>query len=221
MKQEFILQRNAPGVIIFFAGWGMDIHPFRHLESRCDIYICYDYTTLDALHVQALSGYRDIQVYAWSLGVWAAGRVLSPDITPDIDDIDVKFSCALGGTTFPIDDTYGIPEAIYGGTLRGLNAQTLQKFQQRMCGRKVDWEAFMQCAPQRSLENLREELAALREHYHNHPETTFEWEHAIILSKDRIFPVENQRHAWDRLQVEYREYPFPHYDAALFEYLFQ
>jgi len=46
--------------------------------------------------------------------------------------------------------------------LQELNEQSLQKFQRRMCGSAADYKAFQTVAPQRPVEELKEELAAIQ-----------------------------------------------------------
>lgn len=90
-------------VILFFTGWGMDETPFIHyLPQHRDLIICYDYRSLD-FDKTLLSTYTQIQVVAWSMGVWAASQVLQGSNLP------ITQSIAINGTPFPIDDARGIP----------------------------------------------------------------------------------------------------------------
>ena len=132
--------------LLFFAGWGMDETPFMHnLPPNKDLIICYDYRSLD-FDSTLLSTYEGIYVVAWSMGVWAASQVL-----PD-SNLPLKQSIAINGTPFPIDDMRGIPPAIFEGTLNNLNEATLQKFRRRMCGSGSAFQAFLEIAPQRPVE---------------------------------------------------------------------
>ena len=47
MKHYFIQQKHLPRLTLFFAGWGMDEHPFEdyHPTGR-DLLVCYDYRSL-------------------------------------------------------------------------------------------------------------------------------------------------------------------------------
>ena len=58
MKQTFIIRNNGKHLLLFFAGWGMDETPFRHIHpAECDWMICYDYRSLefDTTLIQAYS----------------------------------------------------------------------------------------------------------------------------------------------------------------------
>lgn len=134
----------------------MDETPFIHyLPQHRDLIICYDYRSLD-FDKTLLSTYTQIQVVAWSMGVWAASQVLQGSNLP------ITQSIAINGTPFPIDDARGIPPIIFEGTLNNLSEATLQKFRRRMCGSGSDFKAFCEIAPQRTVEELKEELAAIR-----------------------------------------------------------
>ena len=78
MQQVFIIKQNNPNLLLFFAGWGMDVHPFEHFRpAHHDFLICYDYRSLH-FDVSLLNGYKQIDVVAWSMGVWAATQVSFP-----------------------------------------------------------------------------------------------------------------------------------------------
>ena len=78
MIQTFISRRHTDDLILLFAGWGMDTHPFACLSHiGCDCCVCYDYTDLN-FDTTPFLDYKNIEVYAWSFGVWAAATVL-PD----------------------------------------------------------------------------------------------------------------------------------------------
>lgn len=160
MKQHFLIQQNHKRLLLFFAGWGMDARPFCSFQPKdCDWMICYDYRSAE-FNVEALANYSEIIVIGWSMGVWVASEVMQ--LHPELP---IKGSLAINGTPYPIDDQKGIPSAIYEGTLEGLNDNTLQKFQRRMCGSNTEYQTFQQTAPQRPIEELKEELIKIRERY--------------------------------------------------------
>lgn len=48
MIQTFISRRHTDDLILLFAGWGVDTHPFACLSHiGCDCCVCYDYTDLN------------------------------------------------------------------------------------------------------------------------------------------------------------------------------
>lgn len=76
MKQTFIIRNNGKHLLLFFAGWGMDETPFRHIHpAECDWMICYDYRSLE-FDTTLIQAYSKISLIAWSMGVWAASQVM-------------------------------------------------------------------------------------------------------------------------------------------------
>lgn len=69
-------KRQASPAIAIFAGWGADETPFKDYQpADSDYMLCYDYRTLD-FDASLLKGYKKINVIGWSMGVWAASRVM-------------------------------------------------------------------------------------------------------------------------------------------------
>ena len=135
----------------------MDETPFLQIRpTNKDWLICYDYRSLefDAIILQE---YSEITLIAWSMGVWAASQIMK-----QYPSLPLSQSIAINGTPYPIHETKGITPAIFEGTLQGLNEQSLQKFQRRMCGSTAGYKTFQTVAPQRSIEELKEELAAIQ-----------------------------------------------------------
>ena len=190
MKQYMIRNKKNRSLHIFFAGWGMDQHPFAGLSTeKEDLMICYDYSDM-TFDFSLLSGYENIHLTAWSMGVRAAAATF--------ENTDIRFSerIAINGTMNPVHDTNGIPCAVFEGTLQSLNPKNLERFNRRMCNSDKNLIAqFTAHAPQRDIESLREELAAIGIQASN---TTpdFHWDKVIIGENDLIFPFINQQNAW-------------------------
>ena len=160
--------QEPPRLLLFFAGWGMDEHPFlQYAPQDSDFMICYDYRTLD-FDTSPLTGYTVIDVVAWSMGGWAASQVLSK--------VSLRRMWADGNV----------------------------------------FARFQLTAPERSIEELKEELAAVAEQYRILPTGTFAWEQAIIGESDRIFPPTNQRAAWKGISMSNIDGNEAHYDESLF-----
>lgn len=208
MKQYFIQRKHFPRLTLFFAGWGMDEHPFMDCRpADSDLLVCYDYRSLE-FDFTLLQGYRDIRLVAWSMGVWAASVVLQDAAVPLGERI------ALNGTVTPVDDRRGIPQAVFGKTLESLNEVALEKFIRRMCLRKENLAAFLSKRPQRPVEELKEELRKIGEQVKAVAVPRLEWGRAVIGTDDLIFPAANQRNAW-QTGVEVAEYAVPHYSAEV------
>lgn len=190
MKSKFIKRNQSNRLILLFAGWGMDWRPFAELDHPgYDILVVWDYREL-SYNWRPLLKYDEICLIAWSMGVFAASVTIH-EIEPRI-----TMRVAVNGTLIPIDDTRGIPPAIWRGTLNALSPATWRKFKRRMCVSAEQYEQFSEVAPRRSLDELKEELIALETHTMFHVRQITDWDLAIISRHDGIFPASNQRRAW-------------------------
>lgn len=212
MQQTFIIRQHHPRLLLFFAGWGMDETPFQHYHpTQSDYLICYDYRTLD-FDESSLSGYSEIHLVAWSMGVWAASQVMQQCALPLMQRI------AINGTPYPVNETKGIPAALFQGTLDGLNEASLLKFHRRMCADKHSFEQFQRIAPHRPIEELKEELAAIAQQQAQRPlEKGLGWQQAVVGEGDLIFPPLHQQEAWREQGTPVAMGKEAHYSEALFK----
>lgn len=211
MKQHFIIKNNQKHLLLFFAGWGMDENPFSQIRPiGYDQMICYDYRSLE-FDVTLIQDYSNITLLAWSMGVWTASQTMK-----QYPNLSISRSIAVNGTLYPIHETKGIAPSIYEGTLQGLNEQTLQKFQRRMCGSATDYKSFQTVAPQRPVGELKEELVAIRSQYLSLDPSDFTWHKAIIGKNDRIFLPDNQSRAWENNVKSLELTEAAHYQPELF-----
>ena len=211
MNIDFLRRSGSPTLELFFAGWGMDSRPFAWAADSphtadCDFAVCYDYTDIQLDKVNQanaqLHGYSKVRVRAWSLGVYAASLVL-----PGLG-CNVSKAVAINGTLWPIDDELGIPHAVYDATAASLSAESLERFNRRMCG--AHRAVFESRRPLRSVDSLRAELLHIRECAADRSRPQFTgWTQAVLSSRDKIFPIANMRRAWPATpQLELDE---PHY----------
>ena len=211
MNIDFLRHSGSPTLELFFAGWGMDSRPFAWAADSphtadCDFAVCYDYTDIQLDKVNQanakLHGYSKVRVRAWSLGVYAASLVL-----PDMG-CAISTAVAINGTLWPVDDELGIPHAVYDATAANLTAESLERFNRRMCG--AHRAVFEQRRPLRSVDSLRAELLHIRECAADRTRPQFTgWTQAVLSSRDKIFPIANMRRAWAATpQLELDE---PHY----------
>ena len=211
MNIDFLRRSGSPTLELFFAGWGMDSRPFAWAADSphtadCDFAVCYDYTDIQLDKVNQanaqLHGYSKVRVRAWSLGVYAASLVL-----PDMG-CAISTAVAINGTLWPVDDELGIPHAVYDATAANLTAESLERFNRRMCG--AHRAVFEQRRPLRSVDSLRAELLHIRECAADRSRPQFTgWTQAVLSSRDKIFPIANMRRAWAATpQLELDE---PHY----------
>ncbi|MBE2895339.1 DUF452 family protein [Pasteurellaceae bacterium HPA106] len=201
MQFHWFKRAGKRKLILYFAGWSSAPNAVEHwvIPDDCDALACFDYRTLD--FSPDLRAYDEITVVAWSLGVWVAQQVLG-------QGLPIVNSIAINGTGLPIDDDFGIPQAVFSATLQHLDAAGRVKFERRMCGTREILRVYQQF-PARALAEIYDELAALERAINAAPKRTFRWHKAIIGIHDRIFPAESQVRYFTQFQ--------PQCDIVMFE----
>lgn len=203
-------------LLLFFAGWSARPELFTRLEAdeKMDVMIVYDYR--DTVFMEDLSKYTSIRLIAWSMGVRMAEIMLG-------EKYHFAEAIAVNGTGRPVDDNYGIPSAIFRGTIEGLSHESLQRFNRRMCGSRDVLERYA-AIPHRSLEELKEELQHIYDLSISNPDApiahtqrSISWTRAIISKDDRIFPATAQRNYWQERCLNVDEIVSPHYPFFLWK----
>ena len=242
MKQVYIIKKNNPKLLLFFAGWAADETPFKqYCPQGMDYMICYDDRTLD-FDTSILEQYRQVNVVAWSMGVWAAPIALAS--VPK----EKLLLIAFNGTITPIGDTDGIPEKTFRDTLSGLTPASLQKFMRRMCKDSNAYKAFLAITPRRDFNEIKEELELIEKKYTqmrgitidengnyiysnddemdayvNDKYQYIDYDYAFIGVNDRIFPLENMKLNFDDMFDDDKLIvaDCAHYDEPMFRFLLQ
>lgn len=187
MKTKFY-DHQGEHLIVYFAGWGTPLDAVAHLilPTDHDLLICYDYQDLKLDF--DFSAYQQIRVVAWSMGVWVAERVLQ--------GIILQSATAVNGTGLPCDDNFGIPCAVFKGTLENLTENTRLKFERRICGDKASFEDYQQF-PARPFDEIHQGLTALFAMIGQDRRTDLIcWTNALVGSGDKIFIPANQHRYW-------------------------
>jgi len=200
MTSAYLHKAGNKELILFFNGWGMDHHRFETWPCRTyDLLAVHDYTHLEAL--PDLSAYSKVHLVAWSLGVWAAAKVL------EWSSIAARLSSALAinGTLTPIHPQEGISPEVFSGTIGNWSDdRAREKFGIRVSGTT---ESFSR----RSTESQVEELMALHRILSTARPPANIFTHALISSRDRIFPPAALRSFWSKHPaVRMLEKPFLH-----------
>lgn len=208
MRLHWQVRAGHPRLLLFFNGWGMDERVLAMIDpppGRDLLAVC-DYTDLqqgaDAVRA-ALDAYPEAELVAWSMGVWAAATLFGPGAAPFVTAV------AVNGTGRPIDDEYGIPTGLFEATLAGLSERARDSFFRRMCDGRDACGEFLPHAPLRDLEDQRRELLALARDASAGVQPPGPFTHAVVGSRDRIVPPENQLRYWQGA-VPCRSMSLPH-----------
>ncbi len=197
MKNHTISSENGKRLILFFAGWGMDTDMFAGMRrAGYDIMVVYDYTAPD-FDTAAVERYEEIVILAWSMGVYFADRFIREC---KLRNTVITKCVAVNGTLSPIHDKLGIPPSIYELTCALPNANAVNKFCRRICGRTAAMNRLMPKEPSRTVDELRNELIAIRKVVDSHPLHLTDaslWDEILISTRDLIFPPANMMRAWE------------------------
>ena len=199
MKLDFTTR--MPGntrLILLFSGWSTSVALYSGIEKPgWDTAVVTDYSDLQ-FPTEVLSDYSTIYLYCWSLGVWAASRVIPAD--------KITMAFAVNGTENPVDDRYGIPEKIFHGTAAGLDERTLYKFRRRMLGKSQETDIAALSAdslPPVELKHELEYIAGMAQIPADNSPIC--WRRVYIGDQDMIFPPQNQHRAWRHISERCRE----------------
>ncbi len=176
-------------LIVFFAGWSFDYNSFRCIKSEdYDVLMIYDYNDLTVpQELKNLSGYSEKHLVAWSMGVYVAYKLKAL-----FQEFDSRI--AVNGTVTPIDDNYGIPDKIFGLTLKHARKGLEGKFYQNVFNNEDEYETFNIMPIKRSIDNRVSELENLQRLIKNDKDTGYvkfyDW--AAVGCNDKIIPPVNQ-----------------------------
>ncbi len=193
MKSVFLIKKETNKIVLFFGGWATEPAYFRHLQSS-DYSVCmfYDYSNdIDLKSVRDIaSHYKEVNVVAWSFGVWVANRAMQ--------NVVINKAIAINGTLQPVDNQYGIPDVIFNRTVENLSEISRRKFNLRMCGSKEAFQKYSRTKTQRTFDDIRAELVNLKKLFETHTDNDNIFNSSIISKNDNIFPLENQKAFWEK-----------------------
>ena len=129
--------------------------------------------------------YTEINLIAYSYGVWAANEAYKTHSLPKINK-----SVGISGTYYPVDVEYGINPKVFNIMLNAMSLETIARFEYNMLENCPGGEIKK---AQRTIENLKNELINIKK-YSTQPsfEDEFEFETMILTKEDKIFPYRSQ-----------------------------
>lgn len=168
----------------------MDEKPFNFLDDNTfDINICHSYHKQSNVNLQPKQ-YKNVYLVAWSYGIAAAEAFLAQKT------VEITKSVAINGTSFIVNDLYGIPEKVFELTQKNLNTNSLQTFYNRMFHIRNQAARFSQNLPQRNIDDVVTELAYFA-NFENTGNSSI-WDLAVVSEKDKIINTKNQLNHWQK-----------------------
>ncbi len=182
------INHDRTKLLIFFGGFYTDYNCFEEFDTKTsDILFINDYSNLDfeELRYFDFSPYSEINLIAYSYGVWAANEAYKARALPEINK-----SVAISGTYYPVHEKYGINPKVFNIMLNALSMDTMAKFRENMSSGGAGGEIKQ---AERTLENLREELINIKKYSIMQNEADeFEFETYVMTKNDKIFPCRAQ-----------------------------
>lgn len=168
--QEILSHGDDRPRILFFLGYAFRPDCLANLDfDGYDLTAVFDYSSLE-FDVKNLAPRKNILV-AWSMGVWAANRVLK--------DVPLERAIAINGTPYGIHEIFGIPPKAFKKSIDQFDFTLFQKW----CLLSDLGKAEFQFP-----ENPKAELETLYAAASEPVEENVRWDKAIVSSKDLVFP---------------------------------
>lgn len=204
MKHKQIVDAASEAVTLWFLGWGFDDGVARHLEAVGDTILLWDYTDLS--HAPRLDRWRRVEVVAWSMGVWAAERLIAGGAVPH-----PARATAICGTPVPCDAAMGIGGGAVEMTADRWCEANRAKFARKMARHAEQAATIAPLLARRSAADQQAELRSIANAQGEAHPAHMTWDEAIVGLRDRIFPPAAQRLWWSLHARATREMDIPHW----------
>ncbi len=183
------INHDKTRLLIFFGGFYTDYNCFEEFDTKTsDILFINDYSNLDfeELRYFDFSPYSEINLIAYSYGVWAANEAYKACALPEINK-----SIAISGTYYPVHEKFGINPKVFNIMLNALSVDTMARFRENMLSGGAGGEIKQ---AERTLDNLRDELINIKKYSVMSADDAdeFEFETYIMTKNDKIFPFRAQ-----------------------------
>lgn len=180
--------KNNKKIYLIFGGFGSQPDHFIPFFPN-NLIIIYHYQNLDFTPLEKLltlltSQQAEVNIYAFSMGVWVANLFLQNYNS----QIFIK-KIAINGTEFGIDDKYGIPSKVFKLTQKIFN---LEHFRTHLFGQYSHKAQSLNFLDE---ESLKKELKFFIDN-HKAFQKGSNWDKVIISKQDLIFPTTAQEFFW-------------------------
>jgi len=187
-------------LILFFNGWGVPRETFKFL-ARDDFKVKI-IDLEEKVDLEDLKKYDEIDVIAWSFGVYNASKQLG-----NLKEISLNKVIAINGSTKAIHRRFGISPMIFNRTLENLDISTYLEF---MKNTGLD---TLEVKDEDSIKKYRDILAKFGENYQEIPSI---FEYSLISTKDRIFSSRSLMNYYKGMEyklIEEEHYPFDRWNS--------
>jgi len=187
-------------LILFFNGWGVPKETFNFLIR--DNFEMKIIDLKEQIDLEKLKKYEEINVIAWSFGVYNASKQL--------ESLDKKFLnkvIAINGSTEAIHKRYGISPMIFDQTLKNLNINTYLEFM------KNTGLNILETKDIKDIKQYKDILVEFKKNYRKIPSI---FNYSLISTKDRIFSSRSLINYYKDTRyklIEEKHYPFDRWNS--------
>ncbi len=168
--------QNSKELILFLSGFASHYSHYTHLQSQCNVILCYDYRDI-SLDID-MSQFEKVTLIAYSMGVCVASKICK--------DIQFHTTLAINGTNMGIDKLYGIHPILFNQTIKNFN---LANFKKALFGNHI---SLAQNFFFDTTKSLIDELISLRNFCNETSEESgITWDKVLISKQDSIFPPQS------------------------------
>ncbi|MCS5421809.1 MULTISPECIES: pimeloyl-ACP methyl esterase BioG family protein [Psychrilyobacter] len=187
-------------LILFFNGWGVPKETFKFLDW--DDFEVKIIDLDEKIDLEDLEKYEEIDVIAWSFGVYNASKQLG-----NLKKISLNKVIAINGGTRAIHRRDGISPMIFNRTLENLDINRYLEF---MKNTGLD---ILEIKDDEVIKKYREILAEFGENYCEIPSI---FKYSLISTKDRIFTSRSLVNYYKDTEyklIEEEHYPFDRWNS--------
>ncbi|MGB6128129.1 MAG: pimeloyl-ACP methyl esterase BioG family protein [Psychrilyobacter sp.] len=187
-------------LILFFNGWGVPRETFKFLTW--DDFEVKIIDLEEKVDLENLKKYNEINVIAWSFGVYNASKQLG-----DLKDISLNKVIAINGSTKAIHRRYGISPMIFNRTLENLDRSIYLQFMKNTGLENLEVKG------EQIIKKYRDILAKFGEDYQEIPSI---FKYSLISTKDRIFLSRSLINYYKETEyklIEEEHYPFDRWNS--------
>lgn len=211
MQTHWLTRR--PGhrkVMIAALGWASSPAAAPTAPPGYDLLCLCDYRSWAHLDPAEMARYEVIDLAAWSFGVLMAELTCSR--------LPLRRALAFNGSPMPVHDRFGIPVRSFRVTLNAIRQAGIGLFFERAYGGAEHVPPSH--LPQRSIEELAEELETLYAAALHTTDLSIPWSGALIGSRDAIFPPHHLQAFWGERGTVFDAPHYPFADASFFSHLY-
>lgn len=203
MKTYFLHKNeNSKELILFFGGFASHFSHFKHLSSKKNVLMCYDYEDFNL--TLNLNSFEKITLIAFSMGVCIANKLLR-----NVNFYSkIKLKIAINGSNLGIDKKLGIHPRVF---LKTIKKFSLENFKKTLFKEEINLAKDFVFKQEKE---LKKELENLWNFANKEQESFLVWDKIYASKNDAIFPTSALENSFKTLDfIDAPHFLFFHFNA--------